>query len=343
MEGHLNREKGFGNINYNIIRELSRLGLNVLVDSPPGQRTEKWPEFCKAAEPGDLNHSLILVTSQNQNEIRRGYRGRQIIYTAIDGSMLDPSLVAIKDEVDEIWLPSNHSLNAARRKIDHRFLIVPYGVDFGIFDPERAIRESIRKRSKFTFVTVCRWTWRKGPELLIEVFSETFKPSEVDLVMVSVVREFPPLPSVPQNVFITNRLLNHEELFCLYSSCHAFVLPNRGEARGLPQTEAGALGLPVIATRWGGQTEYLNDSNSFPIEIDGLVSPPPETGKEKNNLFANPSKESLKEKLRHVYENYSTALEKAKKLQADLKEYTWKVPAEIVFRRLKGLMIEVSS
>ncbi len=28
--------------------------------------------------------------------------------------------------------------------------------------------------------------------------------------------------------------------------------------------------MPVIATNWSGQTEFINEENSFPIRIEGL-------------------------------------------------------------------------
>lgn len=335
-KGHLNKEKGFGTINYNLINELSKMGVKVLIDTPSNQPTKKLPAFFRAAKPKDFEKNLILITSQNQNEIRKGYKGYQIIYSAIDGSLPDPSLVSLKDEVNEIWLPSNHSANAAKKVFGRqKILVVPYGLDFELFNQKRW--EHIGKRKKFTFVTVCRWTWRKAPELLIDTFVDTFKPNEADLIIVSAINDFPKMPKLTPNIHITNRLIRHDSLPQLYASCHAFVLPNRGEARGLPTAESGALGLPVIATRWGGQTEYLNDQNSFPIEIEGLISPPPETGKEKNNLFASPSRKNLKETLRFVYENYNEALRKAEKLQEDLKPLTWKAAAQLVFKRLKDI------
>eukprot|EP00758_Cryptobia_borreli_P013600 Tbor_TRINITY_DN5848_c3_g1::TRINITY_DN5848_c3_g1_i3::g.6182::m.6182 len=43
----------------------------------------------------------------------------------------------------------------------------------------------------------------------------------------------------------------------LYTTHDAFVLPTRGEGWGLPLMEAMAMGLPAIATDWGGQVEFM--------------------------------------------------------------------------------------
>lgn len=35
--------------------------------------------------------------------------------------------------------------------------------------------------------------------------------------------------------------------------------------------EAMAMALPVIATNWSGPTEYMTETNSYPLRSDGLV------------------------------------------------------------------------
>ena len=56
--------------------------------------------------------------------------------------------------------------------------------------------------------------------------------------------------------------LSTADLPRLYASVDAFVLPSRGEGCGRPHMEALSCGCPVIATRWSGQMDFLNDANS---------------------------------------------------------------------------------
>ena len=56
----------------------------------------------------------------------------------------------------------------------------------------------------------------------------------------------------------------------IYAAADAFVLPSRGEGWGRPHVEAMATGLPVIATRWSGPSQFMTHNNSFPLEHDGL-------------------------------------------------------------------------
>ena len=47
------------------------------------------------------------------------------------------------------------------------------------------------------------------------------------------------------------------QLGVLYRSSDCFVLPTRGEGWGLPIIEAMACGVPVIATSWSAQCDFM--------------------------------------------------------------------------------------
>ena len=292
------------------------------------------PEFCRLAKPHDLDKGLILIISQNNDYgIRENYNGYKILYTASEGVLPEKRFMSVKDKVDEIWVPSQHCANAITKFVPkNKVFVIPHGVDFNIFNNEKL---PIKKRDKFTFLSICRWTWRKSPDLLIEAFRETFKPDEADLLLLSSVSNFPIPPKLPSNVEINPQGMEIHDLAELYRSCHAFVLATKGEGWGLPFTEAGASGLPIIATKWGAQTEFLTDKNSFLVEVDCLIPPPKETDKSQENRFAKPSKEDLKQKLRFVYENYEIAMQKSRLLRKNIERLTWGNTSKAISKRIE--------
>jgi hypothetical protein len=95
----------------------------------------------------------------------------------------------------------------------------------------------------------------------------------------------------------------------------------------------------VIATRWSGQLEFLNDNNSYLIDIEGL-SPIDQmmkdmTEAEDDHLWAEPSVDRLKFLMRHVFENYGEAKKKAKKGRKDIvSNFTWKHSALKILERI---------
>ena len=68
-----------------------------------------------------------------------------------------------------------------------------------------------------------------------------------------------------------NHILQRYELGVLYRSADCFVLPTRGEGWGMPILEAMACGLPVIATHWSSQVDFMNSRNSLPLDVESLV------------------------------------------------------------------------
>jgi glycosyltransferase involved in cell wall biosynthesis len=52
-------------------------------------------------------------------------------------------------------------------------------------------------------------------------------------------------------------------------NCDALVLPSLYECGGAVVLEAMAMGLPVIATKWGGPADYLDDTSGILIEPIG--------------------------------------------------------------------------
>ncbi len=52
----------------------------------------------------------------------------------------------------------------------------------------------------------------------------------------------------------------------------ALVLPSLYECGGAVVLEAMAMGLPVVATKWGGPADYLDESTGILIEPTGRES-----------------------------------------------------------------------
>ena len=108
--------------------------------------------------------------------------------------------------------------------------------------------------------------------------------------------------------------------------------------------EAGACEIPVIATRCGGQMDFLNDDNSYLVDIEGWA-----TNKEITEIssyyggmpfasLGDKTNRQLKETMRHVMDNYSEAKERAKILRKDLVDgFTWDHLVDKCYDRLESV------
>jgi glycosyltransferase involved in cell wall biosynthesis len=106
--------------------------------------------------------------------------------------------------------------------------------------------------------------------------------------------------------------------------------------------EAMSMGLPTIGTRWSGNVDFMNDDNSYLINVDGFAPEPRcnwVTGYYVNQKFAIPSEDHLVELFRHVYEHQEEAAEKGRIAREWIvNNFDWKVSCAKMKARLEEIV-----
>jgi len=127
----------------------------------------------------------------------------------------------------------------------------------------------------------------------------------------------------------------------LYKSVNAMVIPSRGEGWGRPHAEAMAMGLPVLATNWSGNTEFMNEYNSYLIKVEELITI--QNGAFKGHRWAQPSVNHLRKLMRLVFSNPIEAKHKGDIARRDMvTKYNPKVVANIVLKRLLEIYYKIN-
>ena len=274
--------------------------------------------------------------------------------TMFETDRIPAAWVKTCNEMDETWVPTHFNIETFTRAGVRRekLFVIPGGVDPEIYSPNAAPLGWPDKKG-YNFLSIFEWNARKGWDVLLKAYFTEFSRKDDVALLLKVNITFTTEGTAKRQIFDLTRSLglNMEnmpdvhliinnytsaQMAALYASCDAFVMPSRGEGWGRPYMEAMAAGLPTIGTRWSGQTEFMNDDNSYLIDIDGFFEFAPYDSVHRGHLWARPSVEHTAALLRRVYENRDEAREKGRKARAEIIEkWTWRKAAEKVAQRLE--------
>lgn len=257
----------------------------------------------------------------------------------------------------EIWVPSQFNKQTfINGGLDEKkIFVLPGSINTKIFDPANAKPYKLEHPCSFHFLSVFDWNLRKGWDVLVRAFLEEFnQEDDVSLVMkiykllhpqVNPEDEIARITKMigkkrPPKIQLIDTFLSNEEMVNLYAACDSFVMPSRGEGWGRPFMEAMAMGLPVIGTRWSAQVDFMNDENSYLLNIDKLCPVDPSMPFfYKGHLWAEPSIGHLKQLMRKVYEQTDDAKKVGQKARAYIAaNYSIEKVAEMMNNRIGELV-----
>lgn len=163
--------------------------------------------------------------------------------------------------------------------------LVENGVDFSRFSVSVGVSiadlrlSATRDPRELRAAFVGRLVDWKGVDILIDALAhfpaESPRPILLDIYGDGPMR--PKLEAQVRRLGLTERVRFHgfvpqEEIPGHLGRAHVLVLPSLYECGGAVVLEAMALGLPVIATRWGGPADYLDDQTGILVEPTSRAS-----------------------------------------------------------------------
>ena len=246
---------GFARLNRTMVFGLSNRNVRVKVEA----ETEACPVHVNKSTQAQLQ---ILADNEVSEDAPKIYGvtvplnyinhpGKKMIYT-----MIETSEKAHKDYMgklnlcDEVWVASKYG----KRVLEHSGLnvpsiVMPLGVDVERYAPDCG-EMTFKSARGFKFLSVFRWSPRKGYDILLKAYLEEFSGQEdVSLILVSravecmeeegvmkIVNDFNDIKSsidkteeeMP-HVSLYTKPISERDMPKVYNSCNAFVLISRGE------------------------------------------------------------------------------------------------------------------
>jgi phosphatidylinositol glycan class A protein len=202
--------------------------------------------------------------------------------------------------------------------------VIPNGVDFQKFNP--CMEE--KSTEKINIVSVCRQTYRKGTDLIIEVIPEICKKyANVHFIIggdgpkESLLKDMVNSAGISERVTLKGRLPHHKVRDTLIEG-HIFLNTSLTEAFCIAIVEAASVGLYVVATDVGGVGEVL------PEDMISLVDP------DKNSIITG---------IEEAIKNYNNIKNQTYKYHERLSNtYNWDIVAAKTVKNVINIFLDKS-
>ena len=181
--------------------------------------------------------------------------------------------------VDEIWCPTEFVRTAIAAATDKPVLRMPKAIEFDVpVGMDRACFGLPADEFVFLFsFDFNSFIARKNPEAVIAAFRRAFADGTrgVRLLIKSTNGERcrDRLDALQSDVAddprieVRDAFLTREEMFGLQNVADCYVSLHRSEGYGLGMAESMYLGKPVIATRYSGNLDFMDDDNSLLVDF----------------------------------------------------------------------------
>jgi glycosyltransferase involved in cell wall biosynthesis len=225
------------------------------------------------------------------------------------------------DLVDEVWVATQHVADALMPVSSVPITKITMPIDVpGV--THRSRRElGLPEGFLFLFLFDHHSIFeRKNPLAVIEAFKRAFpRGSGASLVMKSINHEYHPqaherlliAANEHSDVHVIDRYVSAGEKNSIIASADCYVSLHRAEGFGLTMAEAMGMGKPVIATRYGGNLDFMDDRNSWLVDCEmirvgqGQAPYPPE------GEWADPDIEQAANYMREIFADEGAARARA--------------------------------
>ena len=269
--------------------------------------------------------------------------------------------------MDEVWTFTNFNKETfSNAKINRPIKVINHGVDTKTYRPNIEPISELKEitENKYVFGSIFDWHGRKNPELLIESYLRAFDGKDADKVVlllktfyshkkdgnayieneIKKIRDkvYNELKNKAQpKIVLLSNILKQDDLPKFYNSIDCYVSSSKGEGWGLPLSEAMACELPVIATGWGGNMEFMTNDNSFLLPYE-LVNVDENDSKHhpyfKSQKWADIKMDDLIALFQKVFYNKEEAKKVGKKAREDVKKFSWETAGKVMYENIKRIL-----
>ena len=348
ITGKIYGDWSFSIVLRNLAKGLKRNGVDVAIASEEyhqKQAMDEWEIQEMIKKPHDYWDRVVMRSSEGDHQYLMPPGKKRIAHTSFEGTHPPSEWVRQLNHVDNVVVNSSFCKNILEdRGVKTPISIIPNPVDTKLFTPEGKLMEIDGRRS-FGFLFMSAFGERKNMEAVLKAFILEFKPDEDVYLFVHSLSWFYVLQQAGTDVkkWITESVMGgtmppHAPIIPTSMSLHPSVLPNlirahqcnllvsRAEGFGNSLVESAACGVPSIATNYSGMKDWISDeSTGYPLNDFKLTDMPLQVLPYYQNYigskWAEVDIDSLRAKMRYVFEHQEEAKEKGKKARERSLQY----------------------
>ena len=276
--------------------------------------SDKWIDSCNKMD-------LVLVPSEHSKEgfVKALYEKMQKLPNGENQKVgelkLEKPIEALFEGVDEdVFKPINDSSLDLVDNIKEDFCFLHVGLwGQGGYGEDR---KDISKLVKIFYESFANK--KKQPALILKSAGATFSilDREECLKKIRQIKNrFPKDWNLP-NIYLLHGSLSTDEMNKLYNhpKVKSFVSLTHGEGFGRPLLEATMVGLPVIASAWSGQMDFLSSTDSMLLGGELVQVPKSQVWKDiiiSESQWFNVNEQQAYKAMNHCFSNYDEVKEKA--------------------------------
>jgi glycosyltransferase involved in cell wall biosynthesis len=232
--------------------------------------------------------------------------------------------------VNEIWVPSRFTADAVRREAQGRAVhVVPHPIAIDVPYVGAAVAPSSRSRgdhpfTALTFFNAASSVARKNPTASIAAFCRAFGANRSARLIVKAsnldahpgARELIHQAAGDSIVHLHEAIVGQGELINLYRDADVLLSLHRSEGFGLTLAEAMLHGVPVVATDWSGNTDFVTPQTGIPVPFSLVpAEDPQQTYHYPDLVWAEPDVQAAAVALRRLRDEPEFALRLAQDAQ----------------------------
>jgi Glycosyl transferases group 1 len=336
LAGYLEAAVGVGEAARRYADALRSVGVGVLernVSLPGRDSAMAGPPPSSSVDPETVGFNVLCLNPEQMQPYLRGpdappLEGRaSIAVWSWEVDVLPPGWRAAADEVTEVWTYSRFAAQLISSEIGVPVLAIPPPISEVAKPVPLSIRlpDGFRVLVMFDYLSTLE---RKNPLGAITAFCRAFEPDDGAILVVKSVngrhrpeRQVEVMDAVQgrRDIVLLDQTMSGAQRDALIAGCDCYLSLHRSEGHGMPLAEAMASGKPAVATAYGGNTEFMNEGNSYLVAwtsapVGDAVEHYPATAS-----WAEPDVAHAARQLRMIREGGEDARHRAVQGQADVR------------------------